>query len=83
MKQPTLRAQRLRFTLALAATCTAILICLHQRHFVLSPGHPSTWLVMLQHKCGILFLLCSSWLAMEMIRIVSTFRSRTFPAAGL
>lgn len=83
MKHPTFTAQRLRFTLAFAATGASINICALEHHFTLSPTHPSTWPVMLDHKCGILFLLCFAWLRYEMLRITMAFRSRVISITDL
>ncbi|QEE29366.1 hypothetical protein FTW19_16010 [Terriglobus albidus] len=83
MKNPALRGQRIRVTLSLAATLSAVLICLLEHHFTLSPFHPETYPAMLPHKCGKLFLVCLSWFSIELFRIAKMFATRAFHHADI
>jgi hypothetical protein len=83
MKHPSLRAQRLRLALSLSATLGAVVICLLEHHFTLSPLHPEAYPAMLPHKCGKLFLLCLSWFSIEIFRIAKAFSARAFHQAQI
>jgi len=81
MKHPVLRSQRLRLTLT--ATLSAMIICLLEHHFTLSPFRPETYPAMFPHKCGKLFLLCLSWFSIELFRIANAFSTRAFHHAEI
>jgi hypothetical protein len=69
--------------LSLTATLGAVVICLLEHHFTLSPLHPETYPAMLPHKCGKLFLLCLSWFSIELFRISNALPVRAFHRAEL
>jgi len=54
-----------RPALAACAVVLGLLICLHKRHFTVDPWHPSSFLVMTHHRCGLAMLAASLWAILE------------------
>jgi len=55
----------LRTAAALIAATIGVLICLHQRHFILVASEPSSILAMTQHRCGLCLLASLCWFFIE------------------
>ncbi|SNS92331.1 hypothetical protein SAMN05421770_10388 [Granulicella rosea] len=56
-----------RSFIAVCAAFVATVICIVERHFYVTISRPSTWVNPFQHKCGLLAVMCLTWMTLELI----------------
>jgi hypothetical protein len=54
-----------RTILSVIAAVAGVLICVHQRHFVLDWRYPELFGVVFEHKCGIVMVAAMAWMLVE------------------
>ena len=54
---------------AWCAATAAVLLALHQRHFILMLSDPSSFVAMTQHRCGLALLATTSWAMVETVAV--------------
>ncbi len=59
-------AGAVRTFLAVVAASVGVGICAYQQHFVLELN-VSSWMEMLHHRCGLVMVAASVWMAVEVV----------------
>jgi hypothetical protein len=59
--------QEIRAIISMCAFSSAIVLCHALKHFRIELSHPSTWLVVTEHRCGRILIASLTWFLCEMV----------------